>query len=211
MKMHDGVLLIFAKAPLPGQAKTRLIPALGAEGAASLQQYLLESTLTMTEGWQCGSKQLWCTPDTGHPVFTHYAERHRLSLHRQQGHDLGARMANAFTRALIEYPWAMVIGTDCPDLSSDDLHQAAELLHLGADAVLGPAADGGYYLLGLRRFEPLLFTDMEWGGDSVLAETRRRLEHLGMNTRLLKTKHDLDRPEDLHRFPNLTMKSTEGA
>lgn len=204
-KPRHGVLLIFARAPLPGQAKTRLIPALGAEGAAELQQYLITSTLATAANRPCGDLQLWCTPVTGHPAFNPSEEIQRLTLHRQQGDDLGARMAHAFQEALKEYPWAIIIGTDCPDLSADDLHQAATLLGQGVNAVVGPAADGGYYLLGLRRFEPLLFNDMVWGGDGVLAETRRRLRELGMDTRLLEVKHDLDRPEDLRHFPDLPL------
>ncbi len=211
INLNDGVLLIFAKAPLPGKAKTRLIPALGEEDAAELQHYLLKSTFATARDWQGGGVQLWCTPNTTHPAFTHCAERHHITLHRQQGDDLGARMAQAFERALSEYPWAIIIGTDCPDLGADDLHQAAALLRQEADAVIGPAADGGYYLLGLRRFEPSLFNDMVWGEDRVLSETHRRLQQLGMKTHLLKVKHDLDRPEDLRRFPDLPFKPAEGA
>ncbi len=207
---HEGALLIFAKAPLPGQAKTRLIPALGEKGAAGLQQYLLNSTLATVGSQPCGVFQLWCTPDTGHPAFIDGAARYPLQLYQQQGDDLGARMAHAFECALAEYSWALIIGTDCPGLTTDDLLHSAELLRQGADAVLGPAADGGYYLLGLRRFEPSLFNDMVWGGDGVLAETRRRLQQLGMNTRLLEVKHDLDRPEDLRHFPDLRFTSTTG-
>lgn len=201
VKAFNGVLLIFAKAPLPGQAKTRLIPALGDSGAASLQQFLLTATLATAEKWQGGAIQLWCTPSTDHPAFLRCAEQHPLSLHPQQGGDLGTRMAHAFEVALREYDWAIVIGTDCPDLTAADLQHAAELLRQGADAVIGPAADGGYYLLGLRRFEPGLFSDIEWGGSKVLAETLQRLRHHGMLTRQLAVKHDLDRPEDLKRFP----------
>lgn len=209
-KARDGVLLIFAKAPIPGHAKTRLIPALGAEGAAALQQHLLDSTLTTSEAWSCGARQLWCSPDTSHPAFTRGAELRPITLHRQLGADLGARMAHAFEQALERYSWAIIIGTDCPELGTDDLQQAADLLRQGTDAVIGPAGDGGYYLLGLRRFDPGLFNDMVWGGSEVLAETLQRLQQLGMITRKLVLKHDLDRPEDLHRFPQLPLSYLKG-
>lgn len=210
MTACDGVLLIFAKAPLAGQAKTRLIPALGDRGAASLQQFLLTSTLATAEKWQGGAIQLWCTPSTDHPAFLRCAEQHPVTLHPQQGSDLGTRMAHAFEAALREYDWAIVIGTDCPDLAAADLLHATELLRQGADAVIGPAADGGYYLLGLRRFESDLFSDIDWGGSGVLAETLQRLQHHGMLTRQLGVKHDLDRPEDLKRFPQLPVQFIEG-
>lgn len=211
MESFDGALLIFAKAPLPGQAKTRLIPALSEAGAAALQQQLIDSTLAIVGSQPCGALQLWCTPDTSHPAFLRCAANYPVQLLQQQGSDLGARMAHAFDRALAKYSWAIAIGTDCPGLTADDLHRTAELLRQDSDAVLGPAADGGYYLLGLRRFEPSLFNDMVWGGDDVLAETRRRLQQLGMDTRLLEVKHDLDRPEDLRHFPDLRLTSIKGS
>lgn len=197
-----GALLVFAKAPVPGQAKTRLIPALGPEGAAALQQRLLNRTLA-TASMAGAVVQLWCSPDRDHPAFDRVAERYALSCYPQQGSDLGARMAHALQMALLSHPYAVIIGTDCPQLTPELLRQALGRLAQGEDAVIGPAADGGYYLLGLRRFEASLFEDIDWGSDQVLAQTRERMAQSGLCCGTLARLHDLDRPEDLERFAEL--------
>jgi rSAM/selenodomain-associated transferase 1 len=113
-------------------------------------------------------------------------------------------MAHAMQQALYTYQRALVIGTDCPELTSEELEQAFGMLDAENEAVIGPAADGGYYLLGLKHFEPELFRGIGWGSDKVLAQTLDRLEHAGMRYGKLAIRHDLDRPEDLDRFPELT-------
>ncbi len=210
MKRSETTLIVFARAPMPGRAKTRLIPALGKKGAAALHQRLLENTLdTITTLQQC-KLELWCTPDTSHPSFKHLKNEYPLSLHQQQGADLGERMAHAMQRALMEKRDAIIIGTDCPELSADDILQAIDLLQQGYDAVIGPAVDGGYYLLGLKRFESSLFQNIRWGSDSVFQQTLARLDRAGMPYQTLTTKHDLDRPADLEHFPELYSTNHEG-
>ncbi|MFO7593416.1 MAG: TIGR04282 family arsenosugar biosynthesis glycosyltransferase [Pseudomonadota bacterium] len=199
MKGPDTALLIFAKAPIPGQAKTRLIPALGKVGAAELQQRLLANTVQMTKELGECAVELWCTPDTEHPAFSTTG----LPLQPQQGADLGERLSRAMQAALEHYPVAIVIGTDCPELKAEDIRHGLRLLQAGNEAVIGPAADGGYYLLGLSRFEPSLFEGVSWGDNTVLEETLERLQRAGMHCEKLTVKHDLDRPEDLYRFPEL--------
>lgn len=199
----DCALLVFARAPIAGQAKTRLIPALGTEGAAALQQRLLDNTLQMAAAVEGADLQLWCSPDTDHPAFVRAAAAYSLTCHQQQGDGLGERMAHALQTALASHPFAIIIGTDCPALEPGDLRECIDRLKSGYDAVLGPAADGGYYLLGLRRFEPSLFHAVDWGSERVLAQTLERLEHAAMHCGKLALKHDLDRPEDLQRFPEL--------
>jgi rSAM/selenodomain-associated transferase 1 len=195
--MHSPRLLIFAKVPLPGLAKTRLIPALGAEGAAALQQRLIR--LTLVTAAQSGlATELWCHPDCDQPFFAACGAEFAVELRRQQGADLGERMHHAFVTA--DAP-ALLIGTDCPALSAQDLCAAAAALNADHDAVLGPAADGGYYLIGLRRPQPALFHAMPWGTDAVLALTRTRLHAVGLCWHELPLHHDIDTPDDLVHLP----------
>jgi rSAM/selenodomain-associated transferase 1 len=194
-------LLVFARAPEVGKAKTRLIPALGAEGAAALHAGLVERTLQTG----CGHDfdvQLWCHPDPQHPFFRYCADRFGVSLHCQQGGDLGERMALALASALTRHGHAVLIGTDCPTLEATGLADAFAALAGGADAVFGPAADGGYYLVGLQQPAPTLFAGVDWGSDRVLAQTQARARALGLDTRLLTTHGDLDTPADLQAFHN---------
>lgn len=194
--MHSPRLHIFAKAPLPGLAKTRLIPALGAAGAAALQQRLIRRTLATAA--QSGlATELWCHPDCAQPFFAACAGEVTVELRSQQGADLGERMHHAFVTAAAP---ALLIGTDCPALSAQDLRTAAAAL-AAHDAVLGPAADGGYYLIGLRRPQPTLFRAMPWGTDAVLALTRARLCSAGLRWQELPLHHDIDTPDDLVHLP----------
>lgn len=197
------VILVFARAPVPGETKTRLIPALGEEGAAALQQQMLENTLALVSRIEDCEVQVWCAPDTAHPSFHHMKKQHHCQLLPQQGNDLGERMAHAMQQALYTYRTAVVIGTDCPELTRNELEQTFRMLEGENEAVIGPAADGGYYLLGLKRFEVQLFHAIDWGTDRVLAQTLEQLEQTGMDCGRLAIKHDLDRPDDLGRFPEL--------
>jgi rSAM/selenodomain-associated transferase 1 len=191
---------LFAKAPLVGAAKTRLIPALGAAGAARLHERLLRETLARLAPALLAPIELWCAPDCDHPVFVELAARYALTLRRQRGEDLGERLQQAAADALSGGAEAaemvLLIGCDCPDLDAGYAAEALEALE-GHDAVLGPAADGGYVLLGLRRAEPALFRGMPWGGEHVAALTRARMHSVGLRWRELAVLRDLDRPEDL--------------
>lgn len=208
---RPGCVQVFARAPVPGQTKTRLIPALGAVGAAALHAQLLQRTLGLMhrsdaflpDPHGAPELELWCAPDQTHPVFAACQAKFAARLYTQQGADLGARMAHALHSALSTRPWALVVGSDCPGLLSADLALAVQALDAGSDAVLGPAADGGYYLLGLRCPAPALFTHMPWGTDRVLSLTRARLRQLGWRWQELPQRHDLDEPEDLLHFPGL--------
>jgi len=190
-------LLIFAKAPEPGKVKTRLIPRLGTQAAADFAQQLLLQTVERHAGSQCCAIQLWCAPHTRHPVFQRLAAEFRLSLHAQRPGNLGHRMFTAAAVALRHSDQVILIGTDCPELGPAAVARAAYWLRGGSAAVLGPAADGGYVLLGLRRADRRLFQGIPWGGPSVLRQTRARLRRLGWRWRELPMMRDLDRPEDL--------------
>jgi len=185
---------ILAKAPLPGLAKTRLIPELGREGAALLQARLIARALATACAAATGPVSLWAAPDESH--FRELAQRFPIKLERQIGGDLGARMHAAVESACP----ALVIGSDCPALEPEHLQNAGAALRDGADGVIIPAEDGGYVLIGLRRPQPALCADVPWGSETVMTETRRRAEKLGLAVRELAALWDVDLPEDLERL-----------
>jgi hypothetical protein len=193
-------ILVFAKAPVPGEAKTRLIPALGATGAAALHERLVDRALATAAAAAVGPVELCCAPDVRHPAFATLARAHGATPREQGSGDLGDRMHAAFSRALAGAPAAIVIGSDCPALAPQHLREAAAALADGEDAVLAPAEDGGYVLIGLARPERSLFERIAWGGPTVLAETRARLAAAGLRWREIATLWDVDRPADLDRL-----------
>lgn len=196
-------LVVFAKAPRPGSVKTRLVPLLGEQRAAELHARMIEGTLRVALEAGFARIELHCAPDVRHPLFRKLARRHALVLRAQAAGDLGTRMLRACQRALRETEAVILIGTDCPVLRPADLRAASRALRGGADVVLSPAEDGGYALIGLRRVSPPLFSRIEWGSDSVLAETRSRLRALGWRWRELRVLWDVDRPEDYQRLARL--------
>lgn len=188
-------IAVFARAPVAGQAKTRLIPLLGADGAAALQRRLTERTLATARAVPNARLTLWVAGDTAHPFVDEAARRFGAAIAAQHGADLGARMNHAFEAAGAPL---LLIGTDCPQLSSDDLTSAAAALRTH-DVVLQPATDGGYVLIGLARPQPPLFESIDWGGPQVLRQTRSRIDALGLRCALLPERDDLDTPADLQR------------
>lgn len=196
--------IIFAKAPQPGFAKTRLIPALGAEGAAELARQMLFNTLREAIAAETGAVELCVTPAIHHPAW-HPAWRGiqlpaNIGISDQGEGDLGARLACAVQRGLAHDEPVLLIGTDCVEMSAPLLRSAATALK-HKDAVIYPATDGGYALLGLARFHPLLFEDMAWGTDSVAAETIGRVGRLGWSLKIGVPLHDIDEPDDLRHLP----------
>jgi rSAM/selenodomain-associated transferase 1 len=193
-------LLVLAKAPVPGYAKTRLIPALGAAGAAALAARLLDAALAQALAAQLGPVQLCCAPDEGHEAFARFAAIPGLSLHAQGDGDLGDRMVRAFARAFASSPRAMLVGTDAPALDAAMLRRAAAAL-ASVDAVFVPALDGGYALVGLRRLAPELFAAMRWSTAQVMAQTRERAAAAGLTWAELPPVADIDEPADLAHLP----------
>ncbi|MEY2668301.1 MAG: hypothetical protein RJA59_939 [Pseudomonadota bacterium] len=190
-------LAILARAPVPGRAKTRLVPRLGPEGAAALHALLVERTIRAAAGAGLTSTTVWCAPDRVDPFFHRLASRGPFDLRDQPPGDLGDRMLAAFRAHLaLGFP-ALLVGTDCPELAPGHLRAAWGALHGGAPAVLIPAEDGGYALLGLSRVESCLFDGVPWGTAEVMATTRDRLRHLGWKTVELPAVRDVDRPEDV--------------
>lgn len=195
-----AVVIIFAKAPQPGQVKTRLIPLLGAEGAAALQARLIKHALATARAASFDRVELHCAPDTDDPFFRYCAGQFGVTVKAQAGGDLGARMLHAFESAHAAHASIVLIGSDCPALTARHLRQAERALRDGADAVFLPCEDGGYALAGLRRVDPTLFEGIAWGGDRVMTETRARLSALDWRWRELETLWDVDRPEDFQRL-----------
>jgi len=189
-------IVVFARAPVPGHTKTRLIPALGAEGAAALHRALLRHALEAASAAAPGRLELWGAGDDPQGELAALAARTGASLHRQPGGELGTRMRTALDAAVARHGSALVIGSDCPWLDADALHEAQAALERH-DAVLGPADDGGYVLLGMRRVDAALFDDIPWGTGHVLALTRARLASLGWSWHELPSRSDVDRPSDL--------------
>jgi rSAM/selenodomain-associated transferase 1 len=206
MPHADIRIAIMAKAPVAGLAKTRLIPELGAHGAAVLAGRLLERAVETAVGASIGPVSLWTTPDPGHPAFRALAAHHPITLETQPAGDLGARMLAAMIAA--RGP-VIVIGTDCPALTGDHLRHAARALQDGNDVVLTPAEDGGYVLIGVSRPQPELFAGMIWSTPQVMAETRARIARYALCAHELPTLWDVDEPPDLARlereFPELAV------
>jgi hypothetical protein len=196
MKYLDARLLIMSKAPDPGQVKTRLIPLLGAGAAAELYAGLVHNCLAMSTAAGLCPVELWCTPSTGHPFFRHCQADYPVSLHCQPAGDLGQRMSAALQAALQRSRHAILIGADCPALSAADLGRALELLARGSDIVLGPAVDGGYYLIGMNTHHGFVFEDMPWSSAAVLQLTEQRLQQQGLQWQRLGMRRDLDTADD---------------
>ena len=192
---------MFARAPVAGKVKTRLIPTLGGEGAAALHRRLTRRTLTAAVRSKVGPVTLFCSPDTRHGFFRGLKGELSVSLRSQRGADLGERMHHAMAFALSSHTAALLIGSDCPGIDPGYLRQAAISLNSGDDpVVLGPARDGGYVLIGARRLDRRIFHAVPWGTGQVLEVTRARLRGLGWGWRELAPLEDVDRPQDLARL-----------
>ena len=201
--MTTSALVIMAKAPLTGFAKTRLIPALGEKGAALLAERLLRHTVEACLNTQYFSYiEICATPDRHHTVFKSISALHgsRISFHEQIEGDLGQRMHHTYERLLQTHSDVVLIGTDAPALTAKTLDQATQVLKQN-DAVLVPANDGGYALIGLRRLLPTLFTDVAWSTDAVMHTTRTRLRQAGLSWHEFDSVFDIDEPDDLKHLP----------
>ena len=189
-------LIVFTRYPEPEKTKTRLIPALGAEGAAKLQLQLTEHAITevkkltkeiSTAVYYAGGSQELMKSWLGNDL--NYCPQHEK--------DLGNRMKLAFEDSVkLGFSRAVIIGIDCPDLNIEVIANAFESLDEN-DLVLGEASDGGYYLIGLKKIIPELFQDIPWGTNKVLSKTRIIAQQLKLNTAILPVLSDIDRPEDL--------------
>lgn len=196
MRASSGIAIaLTARAPEPGKAKTRLIPRLGASGAAHLHAALTRHALgeIVRSGLPA---TLWCDPDTDHAFFAECASVFGVDLRAQPDGGLGARMCCAFEQA--DGP-LLLMGSDCPAIDATLLGTCAASL-ARSPAVFLPTLDGGYGLVGLARPTPEVFDDMPWGTDAVMTITRRRLQNLGIVWEEPARIWDVDMPDDLARL-----------
>lgn len=199
---HQTALVIFAKAPIPGQVKTRLCPPLTPDEAATLHGSFVLDTLERTKLATTTLKlpfdrYLACAPSSTHVFFKIMEERHGVKVIDQVGEDLGACMHQAFETIFARgYRHGLIIGTDVPTIPLDQLKQALAKLEQ-FDLVLGPAQDGGYYLIGLKQPSPTLFRDIPWSTDQVLKLTQDKAATMGLKTALLELWRDVDTIADL--------------
>lgn len=193
-------LIIFTRYPQPGYTKTRLIPALGAEGAAQLQQNMTEETVIKAHnllGTVSNLSLEICYTGTDLSTMKNWLGDELIYQEQEEG-DLGMKMFKGFQNAFQQgYQKVITIGIDCPDLSVNILATAFSQLDQ-AELVIGPATDGGYYLIGLHRLIPELFNEIHWGTDQVWLETAKIAETLQLNWVNLPILKDIDRPEDLY-------------
>jgi rSAM/selenodomain-associated transferase 1 len=201
-------IAIFTKAPLPGQVKTRLMPLLGAEGAAAAQRAMTWRCLQTACALPDAQVSLWCAGDLQHPFLQQCAAHFGIGLQAQSEGDLGMRMAHCLQSLLRSHQRALLIGSDCPAFTSAHLAQAAVALE-HARMVFTPAEDGGYVLVGARRggLAPACFEQMSWSVPQVMQASRARLRALGWRQgaewREMPTLWDVDTPEDYARASGL--------
>lgn len=196
---EQGRLCVFARVPELGAVKTRLAQGIGAERALRAHEQLVRGCLQQLADLQQLRVELWVAGPVDHPGAVAWSAEWGLPLRSQRGAELGARMADAMEQSLASAPFAIIVGTDCPTLSSDYVRQAVREL-AQHDLVLGPAEDGGYGLIGLRRPVAELFTEMPWGSKAVTAETLTRARQQQLDVQLLSTLWDVDTEADWQRF-----------
>lgn len=198
VKFAAAQILVFAKAPIENQVKTRLIPELGVSLATALYKAMLEQTIaTVTHSNLCSIKLL-CTPDSNHPYFQQLKSKYAIQLGIQQGADLGERMYHGALHALQSFKSVILLGTDCLQLTESLIGQTlAGLISNAHDAVITPAKDGGYVLMGLNKIDDCLFSNIAWGTEAVMDQTRRALTQLKWNWLETPALNDIDTFDDL--------------
>ena len=195
-------VMLFAKAPIAGAVKTRLIPVLDAESAAQLYRRLVVRSLETLIEADAGPVEICCATDTSHPFFRDCQQRFGIALTTQRDGDLGERMRHAFERSLLTASSALIVGADCPSVTVEDIRTAAAQL-VRNNAVLIPADDGGYVLIGVRQTHPNMFEGIDWGKATVLAAQRQCFRALDWRWHEGATRWDVDRPADLARLAEL--------
>ncbi|MDO8703616.1 MAG: TIGR04282 family arsenosugar biosynthesis glycosyltransferase [Sulfuricaulis sp.] len=194
--MSQPELILFAKQPIPGEAKTRLQPDYSPEQAAEIAAFLIRATVELAVSAWPGDIALYVSPDMDYPLFRDLERQFPLHLALQAEGDLGAKMLRALRDGIGRRGCAAILGCDVPHCGWDVIDQANGSLARGRN-VLGPTEDGGYYFIGLQEARAELFEDMPWGSNKVLEKTLARAEELGMEFEMLKKLRDLDTAADL--------------
>jgi rSAM/selenodomain-associated transferase 1 len=199
-KTSDRALILFAKEPIPGKVKTRLVPPLTPEGAAELYDSMLRDTIARIGLLEGIDRYLFYDGENGALEFFTEAAPGMTCL-PQEGADLGERMAEAMRQVIaIGHDIAVIIGSDSPDLPMEFIINSINKLSAGdCEAVFGPTEDGGYYLVGLTRLHEELFIGIPWSSDRVMDETLARAAKAGIRASLLPLWHDVDSAADLDR------------
>lgn len=195
--MREEKLIVFVKAPRPGAVKTRLASAIGAPAAGAAYRRLVETLLHQLQ--RLSGVELCFSPDNAASEVRHWLKDGWTYTPQGNG-DLGQRLHSAFQRAFhAGAKRVAIIGSDCPAVSVEDIREAWGGLETH-DVVLGPATDGGYWLIGLRELQPSLFHGVPWSTKDVFAETIRRIEHAGLSVQLLRELADVDTDHDWRAF-----------
>lgn len=203
----DTIIIIFAREPIQGQVKTRLIPSLGKKNATELYQRLLSHAISLhtkenftdplgAVARRLAPVELCITPESTVDYFLSMPQSEYFELSFQQGNDLGNRMYNVLNSALENYSKAILVGTDCPFLTTDEVCQAIQSLD-SSDMVFSPAQDGGYVLVGAKRLLNGAFDNITWGSEHVMSQTREQLNRLGIQWYELPKQVDIDDESDL--------------
>ena len=195
----DTLIIIFAKFPARGMAKTRLQPALGLEGASLIAKQLLLHSVEQALATGL-SVELCVSPAPTDLCWQTLGLPESLQWSAQANDDLGLRMLAASQQGLYKFKQVVLIGTDCPSLTPIRIQEAVQQLEQ-SDTVMIPASDGGYVLLGFKQVDASLFSDIEWSTASVAAVTRQRIKALSWTLALLDPLHDIDEPADLKHLP----------
>ncbi|MCW8930415.1 MAG: TIGR04282 family arsenosugar biosynthesis glycosyltransferase [Gammaproteobacteria bacterium] len=192
----DNLIIIFAREPVSGLVKTRLIPTLGKEGATKLYCRLLDYTVKHVTESELSPVNLCITPESQPSYFTQMACAEQFEISVQMGNDLGVRMYNALLEGLKQYSKVILIGTDCPFLTATDLRQAINVLD-EHDMVFSPTRDGGYVLVGAKKVLPGIFKNIDWGTEKVMEQTRYALIANQLDWKELSEQDDIDVKDDL--------------
>jgi hypothetical protein len=210
MSSLGDLVILFTRYPHPGKCKTRLIPTLGGEGAAKVHRQLVAHNIaTLSTFSTLHANTTYHIYYDGASVQDMEQWLGKQILMKQHGNNIGERMANALIMELQTAENCLLVGSDCPDISPELLKEAFQALQQN-DLILGPAYDGGYYLIGVNKsckIEAIrqLFRGIHWGSDRVLQETRLRANELHFRVHLLQKLHDIDTPDDLkyfHHYPH---------
>lgn len=199
-KYPNSCLIVFCKAPVAGQVKTRLMPSMSADEAASVHRFLTMRLLSLLTKAELCPVELWCSPNSNDSFFSECKKQFSVTLHKQYGDDLGERMDDALTTTLERYQYSLLMGCDCPSISINDLEKSINALMYGADLAIAPAEDGGYTMIGMSQPHSFVFDDIPWGTDKVLAMTEQVIKQQQLLCYKTPTQWDIDTIDDWHRF-----------
>lgn len=195
MKTPNKHLIVFVKAPVPGQCKTRLTPLLGEHKACEFYKSMVNNCLEEISDLSNVTISIHAYPDLANPFIQKTSHHYGFDMQVQQGNDLGERMFLAMQQALKASSHVVLIGTDCPSMSKRYIECAFNALHQH-DIVFGPADDGGYVLLGANKITAEIFNNISWSTDQVLQQSISQTDELNYKIKLLDTLQDIDTPED---------------